>query len=357
MSVLPGVTGSAAPRTRSPRHLTLLGGQVSVLLHRRSLLVGLALFALLLATFLVALSIGGSQVPLDLVVRTLLGGGSRNSDFAVLRIRLPRAVLAVATGAALGIAGSLFQGVTRNPLASPDVVGVQAGAATGALTQIIVFGASGGAVVAGAFVGGVLAIAVVLLVIPLRQAGGFRFILVGIAIAALCNGLNEFLTTRTDLTAALEAAIWQTGSLNNAKWPEGIPVFIALVVLVPVAVWVASGLRTVALGDDLAAALGVPVTTVRLVALSVAVLLTVSATAGAGPMLFVALAAGQIAGRLLGRPGPSIAGAAMVGAVLVLVSDLVAARAFPEALPAGIVTGVLGGVYLAFLLARLWRTP
>ncbi len=348
---------TATPRgVRPPRPISLFHDRVSVLVHRRPVLVGLGLFLLLVAVFLVALSVGASNLPLGDVVRTLSGHGTRGTDFIVLRTRLPRAVLAVATGAALGVAGSLFQSVTRNPLASPDVIGVQAGAATGALTQIIVFGAGGGAVVAGAFLGGVAAVALVLLVIPLRQAGGFRFVLVGIAVAALCNGLNEFLTTRTDLTSALKAAVWQTGSLNNAQWSEGIPVFIALAVLVPVAVWVGAGLRTVALGDDLAAALGVPVTRVRLTALFVAVMLTVSATAGAGPMLFVALASAQIAQRLLGRPGPSVAGAAMVGAVLVLGSDLVATRLFPQALPAGIVTGVLGGVYLAFLLARLWRT-
>jgi iron complex transport system permease protein len=356
VSAVPAVAATPTRATARPWHLTLARGRVSLLVHRRPLFVGLALFLVVVALFCTAMIVGGSWVPIGDIVKALTGNGTRGTDFVVLKTRLPRAVLGLATGAALGIAGALFQSVTRNPLASPDVIGVQAGAATGALTQIIVFGATGGAVVFGAFVGGIVAVGIVLLVIPLRQAGGFRFVLVGIAVAALANGLNEFLTTRTSLTSALRAAIWQTGSLNNAKWPEGIPVYIALGVLVPIAIWIAAGLRTVALGDDLASSLGVPVTRVRLTALFVAVLLTVAATAGAGPMLFVALAAGQIAERLMGRPGPSIAGAAMVGAALVVASDLVAARVFPQALPAGVVTGVLGGAYLAFLLARMWRT-
>ena len=342
--------------TRRPVHVSLFRGRVSLLVHRRPVVVGVGLFVALVVLYFIAIAFGGYALPLGQVVRSVLGVGDGGADFIVQRLRLPRATLAVAAGAALGIAGSLFQSVTRNPLASPDVIGVQAGATTGALTQIIVVGASGGAVVLGAFVGGIFAVAMVLAVVPLRQAGGFRFVLVGIAVAALCNGLNEFLVSRTSLTSALKSAIWQTGSLNNARWEQGYPVYIALVVLVPVAVWVAASLRTVALGDDLAAALGVRVVRVRLVALGVAVLLTVSATAGAGPMLFVALAAGQIAQRMLARPGPSILAAAMVGGILVLGSDLIAARAFPIQMPAGVVTGVLGGVYLAALLGRLWRT-
>lgn len=329
---------------------------MSLRIHRRSVLVGVLSLLIVLALLVLTLSTGSYAVPFTDVVKSLVGAGDPGVFFVVTQLRLPRALLAVLAGSALGVAGSLFQSVTRNPLASPDVVGVQAGASTGALLQIIVFGASGASVVAGALIGGLAAVAVVLLVVSLRHAGGVRFVLVGIAVAALASAVNEYLSTRADLVSALAAAVWQTGSLNGANFGQVWPPLAALVVLLPLSLRIGADLRTLALGEDLAAALGVRVTLVRVGAVLAAVGLTAAATSGAGPLLFVALAAPQIADRLVGRPDPSVLVAALTGAVLVQAADLIAQRIVaPNGLPAGVVTGVIGGVYLAVLLMRMGR--
>lgn len=335
----------------------LVGGRVRLRIHLRAVTVGALSVVIVLVLFVVALTTGSFRVPVLDVVKSLLGTADPGISFVVNDLRLPRAALAIVAGGALGVAGALFQAVTRNALASPDVVGVQAGASTGALVQIIVIGGSGASIVGGALIGAVVAVAVVLLVVPLRQAGGVRFVLVGIAVAALAAAVNEYLSTRTDLASALAAALWQTGSLSGATPARVWPALVALVVLLPISVRIAAGLRVLALGDDLAAALGVRVTAVRLAAVGTAVGLTAAATAGAGPLLFVALAAPQIADRLVGRPGPSVVVAALTGAVLAQAADLVAQHvAGPNGLPAGVVTGVIGGIYLAVLLPRWGRT-
>lgn len=338
-----------------PRTLRL-GERVSLRIAPRPVVVSSLMIALLLALFVFALARGSTQLDPVEVIKALFRHGTRRSEYAVHEVRLPRATLAIVCGAALGISGALFQSVTGNPLASPDVIGMQGGAATGALLQILVLGASGTAVVAGALTGGILAALIVLAIVPLRQAGGYRFILVGIAVAALFTAVNDYLVTRSDLTSAIAAALWQTGSLNNATWSRVIPAAVALAVLLPVALWVSSGLRILALGDDLAAAVGARVTTIRLVALAVGIVLAATATAGSGPLLFVALAAGQIGRRLVGRAAPTIVAAGLVGAALTLGADLVAQRIIdPGGLPVGILTGILGGIYLSVLLAMQWR--
>lgn len=335
----------------------LFRGRVSLRLHARSLIAGTAAGALVTALFVVALATGGFVIAVPAVLRALVGAGTPAQEFVVTTLRLPRAVLGLTAGAALGIGGALFQGVTRNPLASPDVIGLQSGATTGALLQLVVFGGGTSAVSLGALAGAAGAVLLVTALVPLRQAGGARFVLVGIAVAALFAAVNEVLLTRTDLTTAMAALIWQTGSLNGAGWAEVWPVALALALLLPAALWAGAGLRTLALGEDIARSLGAPVTAVRLTALAAAVGLSATATAGAGPLLFVALAAGQIAQRLTGRPGPAILTAGAVGALLTLTADLSAQRLFGAAgLPAGVVTGALGGVYLATLLARQRRS-
>ncbi|URN03663.1 iron chelate uptake ABC transporter family permease subunit [Actinomadura madurae] len=290
------------------------------------------------------------------VVRVLAGQGDRATEFIVTTLRLPRAVTGLLAGLALGLSGAIFQSISRNPLGSPDLIGFTTGAATGALLQILVFG--GGAVaITVSSVGGAVLTALAVYLVAYRRGGGVhgvRLVLIGVAAAAMLEALNAYLITRAELREAYEAAFWLTGSLNGRDWDQAVPLGLALAVLVPAALVLARSLGMGELGDDAAQALGVPVQRTRALLMIVGVGLVAAATAAAGPVPFVALAAPQLARRMTRRPGAQLLPAALTGAALLAVSDLISLR-LPTAVPVGVVTGVLGGVYLAWLLAAAGR--
>ncbi|MFG2110003.1 FecCD family ABC transporter permease [Micromonospora chersina] len=329
-----------------------LPGGLSLRLRPRALAVGLA--GALLALALAVLAVGAGDYPIAPadVLRVLAGGGSPADRFIVTELRLPRLVTALAVGAALGLAGSVFQSLTRNPLGSPDVLGVTSGAATGALVVVVLGG--GSAALAGAAAAGGLATGLLLYALAGRHGvGGHRLVLVGIGVTAILTGVNGWLLTRAPLMDAARAALWLTGSLDGRGWANALPVLGALAVLLPAVLLArAPALRLLEMGDDSAAGLGVPVRRVRVVALGAAVLLVSVAAAAAGPVSFLALTAPHLARRLTRAPGPNLLPSAVVGAALLLAADQLAQHAVAgRQLPVGVVTGVLGGGYLAWLLA------
>ena len=338
------------------RPLTLAGGRLVVLYRPRSVLTCVVLLAATLAVAVVSLGTGEYPVPPGEVVRALLGRADADATWVVTTLRLPRAVAAILVGAALGVAGGIVQGVARNPLASPDIVGFTTGSATGALLQILVLGGGPVAIASGAVGGGLATAALVIALTWRAGADGYRLILVGVGVGAILVSVNAYLLTRADAGAALSAAVWLTGSLNVRTWDYVVPLAAALAVLLPVAAALARPLRTMELGDDTATGLGVAVGRIRPLLVAVAVALTGAAVATAGPIGFVALAAPQLARRLARTPGVAPAPAACMGALLVVASDLVAQRLLaPVLLPVGIVTAGLGGGYLVFLLVSEWR--
>lgn len=329
-----------------------LPGGLSLRLRPRALVVGLA--GTLLALALAVLAVGAGDYPIAPadVLRVLAGGGSPADRFIVTELRLPRLVTALAVGAALGLAGAVFQSLTRNPLGSPDVLGVTSGAATGALVVVVVGG--GSAALAGAAAAGGLATGMLLYALAGRHGvGGHRLVLVGIGVTAILTGVNGWLLTRAPLMDAARAALWLTGSLDGRGWANALPVLGALAVLLPAVLLArAPALRLLEMGDDSAAGLGVPVRRVRVAALGAAVLLVSVAAAAAGPVSFLALTAPHLARRLTRAPGPNLLPSAVVGAALLLAADQLAQHAVAgRQLPVGVVTGVLGGGYLAWLLA------
>ncbi|MGR6319537.1 iron chelate uptake ABC transporter family permease subunit [Micromonospora soli] len=329
-----------------------LPGGLSLRLPARALAVGLA--GALLALALAVLAVGAGDYPISpgAVLRVLAGGGSPADRFVVTELRLPRLATALAVGAALGLAGAVFQSLTRNPLGSPDVLGVTSGAATGALVVVVLGG--GSAALAGAATTGGLATGALLFALAGRAGvGGQRLVLVGIGGTAILTGVNGWLLTRAPLMDAARAALWLTGSLDGRGWANATPVLAALAVLTPAVLLArAPALRLLEMGDDAAAALGVPVRRVRLASLGTAVLLVSLAAAAAGPVSFLALTAPHLARRLTRAPGPNLLPAAALGAALLVAADQVAQHAVAgHQLPVGVVTGVLGGGYLAWLLA------
>jgi iron complex transport system permease protein len=289
------------------------------------------------------------------VLRTLLGGGDPADAFIVDQLRLPRILTALFAGAALALAGAVFQSVVRNPLGSPDVLGFTQGASAGALIAIVVLGGAGGTlgVAGGAMLGALASAAAVYALAWRRGASGYRLVLVGIGVAAILTGVDSYLLTRAQITDAARAALWMTGSLDGRTWDDALPLLVATAILAPlIIVGYGRALPVLELGDDAARALGVRVEHVRLAALAAAVLLAAFAAAATGPVAFVALTAPHLARRLTRAPGPNLLPSLFTGSALLVLADLVGQRAVPgRQLPVGVVTGVLGGGYLVYLLA------
>lgn len=334
----------------------LAGERVSFRLHLRPLVVGLVLAAV--ATVGAIFMIGTGDYPLSpgQVIETLLGGGDSSTAFIVETLRLPRTLTALLVGAALGVAGAIFQSIARNPLGSPDVIGFTYGAATGALVVILVWDGGSRAIAVGAIVAGFLTAAAVYLLSLRGGVQGYRLVLVGIGIGAMMLAVNDYLITRARKDDAYEAARWLVGSLNDAAWENVVPIAIALALLLPVALLLGRRLRMLEMGDDAARALGVNVERSRLALSGTGVALTAVGVASTGPIAFVALAAPQLARRLTRTASPGLATSALMGATVLVLSDLAGQRLAPKDLPVGVVTGLVGGVYLAWLLSREWRS-
>ncbi|WP_326647084.1 iron chelate uptake ABC transporter family permease subunit [Streptosporangium sp. NBC_01755] len=325
-------------------------GAMSVRWRPRAVAVCVALAGIALGAALLVVGSGDFPISVTEVVGALTGRGERATEFIVLTLRLPRAITGLLAGAALGLSGAIFQSITRNPLGSPDLIGFTTGSATGALLQILVVGGGTAAIAASSVLGAVLTALAVYLVAYRGGVHGYRLVLVGVAAAAMLESFNVYLVTRAELREAYEAAFWLTGSLTGRGWQHAWPLAVAMAVLVPVALAFGRRLRMGELGDDAAQALGVPVQRTRAALVVTGVGLVAVATAAVGPVPFVALAAPQLVRRLTRRPGTQPVPAALMGAALLVFSDLVTLH-LPVTPPVGVVTGVLGGLYLVWLLS------
>lgn len=322
----------------------------------------------LLVMFAVYVLLGSYTVTIPdfftIVINHLTGGEKiPGASFIVMEHKLPRAVVGTMIGIAFGLAGALFQTMLRNPLASPDIIGISYGASAAAVTAIVVFGASG-AVVSGAALGGALGVAAIIYAISRStgsgagggsrgNAAGNRLILAGVGIAAALHAVVNFLMTRADIRTAADALIWLNGSLNSATWDRAGVLTVSLLILIPAVIALAGPLRILELGDDAAAGLGIRVNATRLGLVLTAVGLAAVATAAAGPVAFVAFLAGPIARRIVRKP--SLPASALTGALIVLAADFFASNIAPlvldgTVLPVGVITGALGAPFLLWLL-------
>jgi iron complex transport system permease protein len=325
----------------------------SLRVDRRTLAVCGVLIGILLVLAAVSLAVGTYQLSLGEVLGALTGGGDRRAHTLVVEWRLPRLLFAIGCGIALAIAGAVFQSLTRNPLGSPDVIGLDAGSYTGAVIVTLIIGSTRYVDIAlGSLVGGLLTAALVYVLAYRRGAQGFRLIIVGIAVAAMLSSFNSYLLMRSDPQTALIVASWGAGSLSSLGYAQLVPFAVALVVLLPLLALVAAPLAQLEMGDDAARAHGLRVERVRLGATLLGVAFASIVTAAAGPIAFVALVAPQIAHRLARAPGPSLVTAALTGAVLLTGADVVAQQL---AVSTGLVTVTLGGLYFIWLLIREYR--
>ena len=324
--------------------------RVSLRVPRRVTVVCAGLVVATFAVAVVGIATGDYPLPLSDVLATIVGQGDPASAFIVETLRAPRVLTGLFVGIAFGIAGAIFQSVSRNPLGSPDIVGFTTGSVTGALIVILVLNESSGPVGLGAVAGGLVAAVAVYLLSMRNGVQGYRLVLVGIGVAAVLESMNAYLITRATREDAFAAAHWYVGSLNGRGWEHVWPIALALVVIVPIALAHVRPLALLEMGDDGARALGVRIETSRAVMIFSAVGLTAVGTASAGPIAFVALAAPQVARRLTRSAAPGLLAAGLMGALMLSASDVIAQRLLSADLPVGVVTGALGGVYLGWLL-------
>ncbi|WP_433825250.1 FecCD family ABC transporter permease [Actinoplanes sp. CA-015351] len=324
-----------------------VGSRVGV--RPRALAVGVV--AALLTAVVAVLTLGTGEFPIAPadVVKTLFGQGTAAQDFIVNELRLPRVITAILVGMALAAGGAVFQSLVRNPLGSPDVLGITNGASTAALT-VVILGGSSTQLSLAAVAGGLGAAVLIQLVGGKHGLHGYRFILVGIGMSAIFTGISGYLLTRGVQMENARALLWLTGSLDGRDWQQAGPLLGVLVLTLPILLLACGpGLRILEMGDDSAAALGVPVKVLRTTALFTATLLVACAAAAAGPVAFVALIAPHLAKKITRAPGPNLVPALAVGALLLVGADWIAQHT-PRVLPVGVVTGAIGGAYLVWLL-------
>ncbi|WP_433887495.1 FecCD family ABC transporter permease [Streptomyces sp. CA-111067] len=337
------------------RAVRLWGGHLSRRVSPRAAAVCLMLALATVAAGLATLLVWGG-LPFGEVLRTLQGHGTVSDEFIVYTVDSPRLLCAVMVGLALGASGAIFQSVSKNPLGSPDIIGFTMGSSAGAVFAITVLHAGYATTSLGALAGGFGSAVLVYLLALRHGVQGQRLVIVGIAVSLMLGSVVNYLLTRSTLQGAQEAQVWLTGSLSGLGWDQLYPALAAVPVLLLVACLLVGRLNLLELGDDTARGLGMGVERSRLALLALGVALVAVATATAGPISFVALTAPQLARRLTGAPGAGVFPAALMGAVLLVVGDIVAQHAFGVDLPVGVATGALGGLYMAWLLAGQWRT-
>ncbi|GAA5416152.1 putative siderophore transport system permease protein YfhA [Paraliobacillus ryukyuensis] len=321
--------------------------------HHRWLVVTVSLAVLAVALCGAMLLLGNTIYPLSDVIRTLFGAEIQGVSFAVHTIRLPRMLAGFFAGIAFGIAGNIFQTMLRNPLANPNVIGISTGSSAAAVFCIVILHTSEMIVSMASVVAGLATVLFIYLFSKSRTFSIGRIILVGIGMQAMLNALISYfllISAQQDIPSALR---WLTGSLNGVQLHELPLLMISVLIFVPIMVVLGKQLNVLELGEQAATSLGIRTTRTRLLLIVSAVLILALATAITGPIAFVAFLAGPIAKRLVGTGFSTIIPAGLVGANLVLASDLIGQFAFDVRYPVGIITGIIGAPYLICLLIRM----
>ena len=324
-------------------------GRRSVLITPRHVIVGFILLALSLAVAVVSLRLGKFPVTAQEVIDALQGQGRKIVQVVVVKWKLPRIVLGLVAGLALGVAGALFQTITRNPLGSPDLIGFSTGAQTGILVSILLLPGSMLSASLASFIGGA-AVGTVTYLVSLR--GGFtglRFILVGIAISSMLVSVNRWLLVRVDDDEGLGALKAITGTLGAARWPVVAPTCLAIGVTVVLILLASRHLQVLSLGEQVATILGSPTRRASAVLILLGTVLVAVVTMAAGPIGFVALVAPHLARLLTGSPQSPLLVSGLTGSLLMVGADLLSQLVL-ESMPVSVVTNAVGGLYLMVAL-------
>ncbi|WP_276357625.1 FecCD family ABC transporter permease [Cohnella caldifontis] len=318
----------------------------------RMLLILLGLTALL---FLTGLSVGSTFIHPIAVMKHLIGTNGEEHAFVIGTLRLPRMVLSMLAGMALGVAGLILQGIVRNPLASPDIVGITGGASAAAVYVITFHSEISLKWVPLAAISG--ACVVSLLMYALARNNGvtpIRLVLIGIGIQSLTSAAVTLMIVLSPTYSTSEAYIWLTGSVYGANWNHVMSLLPWVVIFVPLTFVLSRKLNVQELGDGVALGLGAKVQRNRFALLLISVALAGSAVAFAGAIGFVGLMAPHISRMLAGRSfGSLVPVTALIGGMIVFMADTAARTLFlPLDLPAGVFVSGIGAPFFIYLLYR-----
>lgn len=324
-------------------------------MRARTLPLALLLTSAILAGGLATLAWGELGVRLPDLAEAVRGEAGIKTVFVLERLRGPRLLVGIGAGLAFGLAGALFQTVTRNPLGSPDVIGLGAGAGAGvALATLFAPGLVPAPV--GAVLGAGVAIGLVHLSTGLGFASPARVIITGIGVSAMATAATQYVVAVALRDSSTQLAGYLVGTLNSRSLGQAVLIGVILLVLAPLLALLAHDLRMMDLGDQLADALGARAVRTRTWAILLSVLLAAAGVAVAGPIAFVALSAPHIARRMVGSPGPHLVLSALVGALIMVLADFAVQHVGPvQDLPVGVITAGFGGVYLGYLLITAWK--
>lgn len=293
---------------------------------------------------------GKTNYQLGTVIKVLSGERIQGATFTIATLRLPRMLCGLLAGLAFGIGGNTFQTMLRNPLASPDIIGISSGSSVAAVFCILVLRMSGSSVSFAAVISGII---VAILIYVLSRGSGFsggRLILIGIGIQAMMNALISYLLAKASQYDVSTALRWLSGSLNGMSMGDVPALFLVVVIFGSITLALTKQLQILQLGDEFATTLGVKINLIRIMLILSSVFLIAFATSVTGPIAFVAFLSGPIAFKLVGPGAPNVLSSGLVGALLVLGADMLGQFAFSTRFPVGVVTGILGAPYMLLLL-------
>ncbi|MYL39980.1 iron chelate uptake ABC transporter family permease subunit [Halobacillus litoralis] len=329
-------------------------GKVSIQIHKRSLFTLVALILTTVAVFIISLSSGSSYIPLRAVLEEIFS--ESDHAFILNELRLPRVLMGLVVGAGLGVSGLILQGMIRNPLGSPDIVGVTGGASVGAVIFIVFLlgEISVQWLPLASITGAAITTAIIYLLSWKNGVTPMRLILIGIGISALTNAVVTMFMVSSESAVASKVYLWLTGSLYGANWHEVTILIPIIVILIFLSLFFTGVVDVKQLGDDVATGMGVRVQFFRFLLISLSVGLAGAAVSFAGGIAFVGLIAPHIARLLLQRSfGNLVFGSALIGSLIVMIADIIARTAFlPSDIPAGVFTAGIGAPFFIYLLYR-----
>jgi iron complex transport system permease protein len=299
--------------------------------------------------------VGQTFTPFSVVFRVITGEYVPGASFTVGHLRLPRVITSLLAGMSFGMAGIAFQTMLRNPLASPDIVGVSSGASAAAIFAIIILQIDGPVVSIFSIIVGLLVALIIYVLANKNGVAGTRIILIGIGISAIIESFIAYILSQASAWNLQESLRWLTGSINAAQIAHSVPLLISLLFFGGLLCSRTKALEALAMGEDTATAIGVKVGLTRIIIIVCSVGLIAVATAITGPIAFVAFLSGPIAARIIGASGSLLIPSAFVGASLVLTGDYIGQFLLPTRYPVGLVTGALGAPYLIYLIIRVNR--
>ncbi|WP_226681758.1 FecCD family ABC transporter permease [Sutcliffiella horikoshii] len=326
---------------------------------RKQRMIVAVLASLILTTIVVGIGIGPASLSFDRLIPTILGQGSFKEEFVLFSIRLPRIVITILAGMALALSGAILQGVTRNDLADPGIIGINAGAGVAISVFFLYVPINVGSFVymlpAVAFFGALIT-AMLIYLFSYQRNGGLqpvRLVLVGVGFSMALSGMMILLISSAERVKVDFIAKWLAGNNWGTDWPFILALLPWLLVLVPFALYKANRLNLLGMSEPVAIGVGVSLEKERMVLLLTAVALAASAVSVTGGIAFVGLMAPHIAKSLVGpRNQLFLPVAILIGGWLLLFADTVGRNLIDTGIPAGIMVALIGAPYFMFLLLR-----